>query len=58
MQKEFKTEGLIKANSVEGENGVYIDLDHIQVYESVQMHAITYYVEIGEQTETDEPQEM
>ncbi|WKW46934.1 hypothetical protein P3875_02445 [Myroides sp. JBRI-B21084] len=58
LQKEFKTEGLIKANSVEGENGVYIDLDHIQVYESAQMHAITYYVEIGEQTETDEPQEM
>lgn len=58
LQKEFKTEGLIKTNSVEGENGVYIDLDHIQVYESAQMHAITYYVEIGEQTETDEPQEM
>lgn len=37
---------------------MYIDLDHIQVLESTQMHAITYYVEIGEQEETDEPQEV
>lgn len=50
LQKEFKTEGgLIKTNSEdEGQNGVYIDLDHVQVFESDQMHAITYYVEIGE----------
>lgn len=60
LQKEFKTEGgLIKTNSVEeGQNGVYIDLDNIRVFESAQMHAITYYVEIGEQEETDEPQEV
>lgn len=60
LQKEFKTEGgLIKTNSEdEGQNGVYIDLDNIRVFESDQMHAITYYVEIGEQQETDEPQEV
>jgi len=60
LQKEFKTEGgLIKTNSEdEAQNGVYIDLDNIRVFESDQMHAITYYVEIGEQQETDEPQEV
>lgn len=60
LQKEFKTEGgLIKTNSAdEAQNEVYIDLDHVQVLESAQMHAITYYVEIGEQEETDEPQEV
>lgn len=60
LQKEFKTEGgLIKTNSEnEGSNGVYIDLDHVQVFESSEMHTITYYVEIGEQEETNEPQEV
>ncbi len=60
LQKEFKTEGeLIKTNS-DGENGngVYIDLDHVQVFESAEMHTITYYVEIGEQEQTNEPQEV
>lgn len=60
LQKEFKMEGgLIKTNSEDGgKNGVYIDLDHVQVFESPQMHSITYYVEIGEQEETNEPQEV
>ena len=60
LQKEFKTEsGLVKTHSEsDGQNGVYIDLDHVQVFESSEMHAITYYVEIGEQEETDEPQEV
>lgn len=60
LQKEFKTEGgLIKTNSVDEEqNGVYIDLDYVTVFESEEMHTITYYVEIGEQEETNEPKEV
>lgn len=47
LQNEFKTEnGLIKANSETDENSVYIDLDHIQVFESREIHAITYKVNI------------
>ncbi|KAA5531696.1 hypothetical protein [Paenimyroides baculatum] len=60
LQKEFKTEGgLIKTNSAEeGQNGVYIDLDHVQVFESDQMHTITYYVKLEGQEESDEPKEI
>ena len=60
LHNEFKTDsGLIKTNSEsDDQHGVYIDLDHVQVFESAQMHTITYYVEIGEQEETDEPQEV
>ena len=59
LQNEFKTDsGLVKTTSEGEDNGVYIDLDHIQVFESEQMHTITYYVGIGEQEETDEPQEL
>src|SRR5690606_2402411 len=59
LQNEFKTDsGLVKTTSEGEDNGVYIDLDHIQVFESEQMHTITYYVGIGEQEETDDPQEL
>lgn len=61
LQKEFKTEsGLIKTNSVEEEAayGVYIDLDNVAVFESDQMHTITYNVTLEEQEETDEVQEV
>jgi len=61
LQKEFKTEGgLIKTNSDdEGQNnGVYIDLDHVTVFESDQLHTITYHVTLEEQEETDEIQEV
>lgn len=60
LQKEFKTEGgLIKTNSEgDGQNGVYIDLDYVTVFESEQMHTITYHVTLEEQEETDEIREV
>lgn len=59
LQNEFKTgSGLVKTTSEGEENSVHIDLDHIQVIESDQMHAITYYVEIREQGEAEETQEL
>lgn len=61
LQKEFKTEGgLVKTNSTDEEAayGVYIDLDNVEVFESDQMHTITYNVTLEEQQETDEIQEV
>lgn len=61
LQKEFKTDnGLIKTNSVDEEAayGVYIDLDYVTVFESDQIHTITYHVTLEEQEETDEIQEV
>lgn len=61
LQKEFKTDnGLIKTNSVDEEAayGVYIDLDYVTVFESDQIHTITYHVRLEEQEETDEIQEV
>lgn len=48
LQNEFKTDiGLIKtSNNEDNQNGVYIDLDQIQVFESDEIHAITYKVNI------------
>lgn len=41
LQNKFKTDsGLVKTTSEGEDNGVYIDLDHIQVFESEQMHAL------------------
>lgn len=49
LKNGFEQESKIQTTMSSSEIPVYIDLDHIQVFESAKMHAITYRVVIGDE---------
>jgi len=48
LKNSFEREGSVQTTMSSGSVPIYIDLDHIQVFESANMHAITYHVIINE----------
>lgn len=48
LKNSFEQENSVQTTMSSASTPVYIDLDHIQVYESPNIHAITYHVVIGD----------